>query len=272
MQSLAMSLILVGAALADSHPQGVKHIVLDMNVELVSLLGKPLYRTLPKEAASQKDLEAILAEAQKHVDAQPDNPAVYIELGQAYEGLWRYHDAAQAYTKSISLAPEDGTHFARRGYTFIVLRQFQQASNDFQHATVIAPQHADAWKGLGIAAYMMQKYEDAEKHLAHAMQLEPDNVNKAFIDRWLGVAERRLGKAPDPNTPRPSGILSNVDMNLSKYMNGIRKFLADDQAGALTDWREAASLDAWNEWSVIAAEVEIAMIEGTKKMKPLNEE
>lgn len=269
MQSLAMSLILVGAALADSHPQGVKHIVLDMNVELVSLLGKPLYRTLPKEGPSQKDLEAIFAEAQKHVDAQPDNPAVYVELGQAYEGLWRYHDAAQTYTKAISLTPEDGTHFARRGYTFIVLRQFQQASNDFQHATALDSQHADAWKGLGIAAYMLQKYEDADKYLAEAMRLETDNVAKAFTDRWVEIVEIRLGKSPDGL--RESGILSTIDVNLLKYIDGLRKSLENNQAGALAAWREAASLDVWNEWSVIAAEVEIAAIEGAKKMKPLNE-
>lgn len=266
MQSLAVSLILVGAALADSHPQGVKHIVLDMNVEVVSLLGEPLYRTLPQGGPAQKDLEAAFAEAEKHVAAQPENPAVYVELGQACEGLFRYHDAAQAYTKAISLTPDDGALFARRGYTFIVLRQFQQASNDFQHASAIMPANADAWRGLGLASYLLHDFEKAESHFREVIKANGNNDPAAV---WMTFAMVRTDRGKDAPLAEPEASIKALGLN--EYWSGLAK-LKSDSSGALSTWKVVVEKNAdWSSLSVIASEVEIAAIEGTKKMKPLNE-
>ncbi len=268
MIAMVLPLIVLGVALAQGpHPQGVEKIALDMKVELVSLLGQKLYAT-PTTGDALKKLEAAFADATKNATAQPGNPAAHVELGRALEALWKYHDAAQAYTKAISLSPADGALFALRGHVFIVLRQFEQAKNDFQHATTLSPQLSDTWKGLGIANYLTQKFDDADKALAEAMRVETDNGGKAYIDRWVEVVDIRLARPQDPTGYRISGILSTLDMILMKYTGGLKKFVSKDKNGALADWHALVdSTPNWTELGVVAAEAEIAAIEGSKKMK-----
>lgn len=272
MQSLALSLVLIGAALAQGpHPQGVKHIVLDMNVEVVSLLGEKLYRT-PAEGEELKKLEATLAEAEKHVAAQPENPAVYVELGQALEALWRCHDAAQAYTKAISLAPDDAAHFARRGNVFIVLRQFQQASNDFQHAIAIAPDGFEGWRGFGLASYMQQKFKEAHEAFVKAITLAPAGSTQAGpeIAMWDFLLAQRV--TPEI-APVSHGGAYFQTAEMTAYFDGWNELQGGDSAAAVQKWRALVdSTSNWPSLAVIAAEAEIAAIEGSKKMKSLNEE
>jgi len=265
MQSLALSLIIAGAALAQGpHPQGVKHVVLDMNVEAVSLLGQKLYRT-PAEGEELKKLEATLAEAEKHVAAQPDSPAVYLELAKAHEGLWRYHDAAQAYTKVIALSPDDPDAYAHRGNMFVLLRLFDQAKNDFEHATAKAPQTPSHKLGLGLANYLRHKFEEADKAYVEALALALTDDEKEIAGFMRNLTQRRLGKPADPTAPNWE--------SMSAYAAGLDKLLAGDQAGALAAWHKIADdLTRWPMLPNIMAESEIAALEGLKKMKPLNEE
>jgi len=269
MVPMALPLILLGAALAQGpHPQGVEKIVLDMNVEVTSLLGQKLYRA-PAEGDELKTLEATLAENEKKAEAQPDDLGVHVERAQALGMLWRYHDAVQAYTKAISLAPTDGTLFARRGNVFVILRQFEQATNDFQHATTLAPANSAGWKGLGIAHYLMRNFEDAEKAIAEALRLETvDHVENAYIDQWAEIIDIRLGQPQAPNTMRRSGILSYIDPSRERYLAGLKTLLAGDKVAAVAEWRDLVSSEPnWANLNVVAAEAEIAAIEGSKKMK-----
>ena len=264
MQSLALSLVLMGAALAQGpHPQGVKHIVLDMNVEVVSLLGEKLYRT-PAEGEDLEKLEAALAEAEKHAAAQPDNPAVYTELAQAYGGLWRYHDAAQAYTKVISLTPTDADAFAHRATAFIALRLFDQAKNDFEHATAIAGDTGDNWLGLGVAHYLRQNFEEADRAFDEALSRPLPDEKKPVAGFWKNLTQRRLGKPVDPAAPRWEWMMP--------YVGGVDKLLAGDKDGALQTWHALIDNPNWPFLTNVVAEVEIAALEGKKKMKPLNDE
>ncbi len=257
---MVLPLIVLGAALAQGpHPQDVDKIALDMNIEVVSLLGKNLYRT-PAEGDALKALEASLAEAEKNAAAQPDNPAAHVERAQALGALWRYHDAVQAYTKAISLTPTDSELFAHRANIFILIRQFDQAKMDYEQATAIAPQIANGWIGLGIAHYLRHKFEDAAKAFAEAGRLPVNDGEKKVLGFLSNLTQRRLGKPADASAPAWEWM--------TPYASGLDKLLAGDQPGALQAWHAIADNAAdWPMLPHIAAEAEIAAIEGRKKMK-----
>ncbi len=265
MHALALSLIIAGAALAQGpHPQGVKHIVLDMNVECVSLRGEKLYRT-PAEGEELKKLEAALAEAEKHVAAQPDNPAVHLEHAEALSKLWRYHDAAQAYTKVISLSPDDAKAYAHRGNMFVLLRLFDQAKIDWEQAAAIDPTSAEHRIGMGLSNYLRQKFAEADKNFEDALALSPNDNQKKVAAFMHNLTQQRLGKPADPATQEWTWMMP--------YAAGLDKLLAGDKTGALADWHAIADdLKQWPMLPNIMAESEIATLEGLKKMKPLNEE
>ncbi len=262
MISFALPMIMLGAALAQGpHPQGVEKNVLDMNVELVSLLGQKLYRT-PAEGDALKALESALAEAEKHAEAQPDNAAVHVERAQALGALWRYHDAAQAYTKAISLAPADSELFSHRGNIFILLRQFDQAKMDYEQATAIAPQIANGWLGLGITHYLRQKFEDAAKAFAEASRLPMMDAEKDVAGFWSELTQRRLGKPANASAPGWAWMTA--------YVAGLDRLLAGDKPGALVAWHTIADNAAdWPMLPHITAEADIAALEGSKKMKAI---
>lgn len=265
MQSLALSLIIAAAALAQGpSPQGVKHIALDMSVESVSLLGQKLYRT-PAEGEALQKLEAALAEAEKHVAAQPDNPEVHLEHAKALSDLWRFHDAAQAYTKVISLSPDNAMGYAHRGNMFVLLRLFDQAKIDWEQAAATDPKSAEHQNGLGLSNYLRQKFAEADKNFEDALTLSPTDGQKKVAAFMHNLTQQRLGKPADPATPEWTWMLP--------YAAGVDKLLAGDQAGALAAWHAIAdNLALWPMLPNIMAEAEIAALEGQKKMKPLNEE
>jgi len=260
MTFLALPMVMLGAVLAQGpHPQGVEHIVLDMNVEAVSLLGQKLYRT-PAEGEALTSLEASLAEAEKNAAAKPDDPLTHVEHAKALGGMWRYHDAVQAYTKAVSLTPTDGELFARRANIFILIRQFDQAKIDFEQSTAIAPQVANGWIGLGIANYLRQKFEEAAKAFEKAGSLPMSGDERTVNGFWTNLTQRRLGKPGDPNAPMWDWM--------KDYVAGVDKFLAGDKAGALHAWH--AMTDNLADWPIlphICAEADVAALEGSKKMK-----
>ncbi len=261
MLNFSLVVAVVAAALAQTPSQQhiPSKIALDMNVECVSLLGENFYRT-PAEGEALKKLEAALSDAQKHAEAQPDNPALHIALGQALGGLWRYHDAAQAYSKAIALDPGNAEAFARRGNVFILLRQFSQSANDYKHAVALAPESGQHQIGLGMALYLDRKFAEADEVFARALSSPLAEAEKPVAGFWKELTQRRLGGAPNPDAP--------VWPFMAEYAVGVEKLLAGDEAGALEVWRAIA--DDPKDWpwlTHIAAEAEIAAIEGSKKMK-----
>jgi tetratricopeptide (TPR) repeat protein len=260
---MALPFIVWGVALAQAQQHTPEKIALDMNVEVVSLLGHKLYRT-PATGDALKKLEATLAEADKQTAAQPDNPAAHLARAQALGALWRYHDAVAAYTKVISLAPTNSEAFAHRGNIFVLLRLFGQAKNDFEQAVAIAPGDPNARVGLGMTHYLRQKFEDADKAFVEAQRLPLTPELKRIADFWQRLAQRRLGK-----TDLPAEAPGQVPpFSMGPYVEGLDKFLANDRPGAVAAWRKMA--DSPSDWPVIghiAAEAEIAAIEGSKKMR-----
>jgi len=266
MMNGTLALALVAGAfgqLASPHYTPGK-MALDMNVECVSLLGKNLYAE-----KAQGDAEKRLNEAAKHVTAQPENPDVHLELGNTLAALRRFHEAAQEYSKALALSPNSAGIYALRGDAFLTLRMFEQAKADFEHAAAIAPQSPVGWRGIGIASYLMHKFDDADKALGQAIALESDNVAKADIDLWKMQCEQRLGQDTTPNKLRPSGILSHYDERMIEYTKGCGESAKGQQDSAIEIWRALADSGDWTSPWVIAAEAEVAAVDGTKKMKPL---
>ncbi len=267
MMTVSLALALTGAALSQLSSQHITpgKMALDMNVECVSLLGKNLYAK-PLEGTDIKALQARLAEADKHVAAQPENPAVRLEQGNALKALWHYHDAVQAYSRAIALNPADANAYSLRADAFVVLRQFSQARADYQHASALEPQNAEPWVGIGIASYLLRDFRGAHDAFTKALELGPSAYPAWLIGTWDAWAAPRVSPA---QTPLPGGTPGEPDVERSRYAEGVTQLLAGNRDEAIATWRALADSGNWVSIWVIAAEAELAAIEGAKKMKPL---
>lgn len=265
MFSIELAVIVAATAFTQLSNQSITpgKMALDMNVECVSLLGKNLYAT-PAEGDTLKALEARLAKADKLVAEQPEDPAVYTELGNALNSLWRYHDAARAYSHAIALNPADATAYALRANAFGVLRQFKQARADFQHASAIDPKNADHWTGIGITNYLLGEFNAAHEAFLTASRSAPSAHTAGLIVTWDSWAAPRATPAQTPVAGEPDNAANGEQV---RYLAGLEMLQANDRDGALAVWHGLAESNNWTSIWVIAAEAEIAAIEGAKNMK-----
>ena len=98
--------------------------------EATSLAGKPLYR--PAQVPNAAKLEADLAQARKHLAANPDDPDALIWVGRREGYLWRYQDSLATFTQGIERYPDNPRFYRHRGHRYLTLRQFDKAQADFE--------------------------------------------------------------------------------------------------------------------------------------------
>jgi len=121
-----------------------------------------------------------LADAAK---AQPNNAGIHRRLGIAYELLNEDNKAAEAFRKSIRLAPgaEDG--YVRLGRLLIGHGNFTQALELCEAALKILPQSAQIHLLCAQAYRSLRDEEPAQAHLRTAISLDPAIVLSAAM--WL---------------------------------------------------------------------------------------
>lgn len=166
--------------------------------EVTSLLGKRLYRT-PAEGEALVKLKAALREAATRLEADPDKPETIILYGRALAGLWRYHDAIEAYSKGITAHPDHAMLYRYRGHRYISVREFGQAVFDLSRAAELNDHDFDIWYHLGLAYYLLGEFEKALPAYEKCLAVASDDDSKIAVANWLNITLRRLGKRSRAN-------------------------------------------------------------------------
>jgi len=261
----------------------------DDEPEVISLLGIKLYAT-PAEGEALEKLQADLAEVEKAVKAEPDNPELIIQYGRRLAGLWRYHDAIAVYSAGLEMFPEYAMLYRHRGHRYISTRRFDRAVDDLFIASQLNDSDFDIWYHLGLAQYLSGNFSAAEKSYLACLQTAADDDSLVAVSHWLYMTLRRQGK-----TEAASALLKPIreDMeinenasyhNLLLFYKGLKteadlQALAsksdldtatigyglgcwhlynNDPAGAENYFRECISGKYWPAFGFIAAEAELA--------------
>ena len=116
-------------------------------------------------------------------------PAVFMQLGDAYNTLGEAEMAIATYSKAIAVPAEEpelmSETYAKRGRLFFDAGRFREAVDDFSQAVEFAPANSKLHYGRGLAALNMAR-EHPDRDAAHARVL--DLAIKAF-DRQFGLAK-----------------------------------------------------------------------------------
>lgn len=169
--SLPLLLMLYGSSLSCNgsvEPTADSKETTAAGAEVESLLGEPLY--------ARKDLEGIVAQADRLVAEQPNDLAVLLVAAGTRVELWRYHEAIDLYTKAVEMAPEDWRPYRYRGHRYISIRQFDKAIRDLERARELAPHSFDVAYHLGLALFLEGRFEEAanEYERCRALANSPD--------------------------------------------------------------------------------------------------
>jgi len=214
--------------------------------EVVSLLGKPLFRT-PATGEALAKLEDGLREAEAKVEAAPADPEAVILYGRALSGLWRYRDAIAAYSKGIAANPDHAMLYRHRGHRYISVREFDKAVADLSRAAELNDHEFDIWYHLGLAHYLQGDFGKAETAYRRCREVSEDEGSIIAVSNWLTLALLRQGKNEEAAAVL-EGITEGMDAgenvsyyNLLLFDKGLKTGAELEAAAAASDLEMATT-------------------------------
>jgi tetratricopeptide (TPR) repeat protein len=104
--------------------------------------------------------------------------AVEPRLGQslALTAMRRWHDAEQALTAALALAPTDFTALSRMAFVLYQAGDFARAETYYRKALVLFPANADMRCGLGWSLLKQHKMPAACTELSRVLSFAPDHA------------------------------------------------------------------------------------------------
>jgi tetratricopeptide (TPR) repeat protein len=164
-------------------------------------------------------------------------------LGALYVSEGRYVDAAEMFSRVITLVPDSFRGYSNLGGAYILLGRYADATNVLAQSIKIRAT-PDAYSNLGTAFYHLRKFDEAAVNYLRATKLNDrqyilwGNLGDAYYysgrrTESFGAYEKAvsLAKAQLQVNPRDSSVLGNLASYLS--MLGDRSASLSYLSGAL---------------------------------------
>jgi len=143
----------------------------------------------PKDQISQAggtavtELSAAL-ELEKPED--PNRSIVLSRLGEAYESMSKWQEAADTYQKAITLKPDTAANYNNLGNDLAKLGKVDEARAAYQKYVDLNPTDAAlAWRNFGTVLYNSNRMKESIEPLQKATTLDPKNATAWLL---LGIA------------------------------------------------------------------------------------
>jgi tetratricopeptide (TPR) repeat protein len=173
-------------------------------------------RTPPPIAdETRRQMEAQLAKAREHYEANPKDPDAIIWLGRRLAYLGRFRDAIEIYTEGQKTFPNDARFYRHRGHRNITIRRFDRAIADFQEAVRLTRGKPDEiepdgqpnsrniptstlqfniWYHLGLAYYLTGNHQKAINAYRECLKVSNTPDRLVSTSHWLYMTLRRMNR------------------------------------------------------------------------------
>jgi len=148
-------------------------------------LGRMFMRHRQVEEAIESFREAIALE--------PDNAALYSDLGLALAEHGQTELAIAAYRDALKRNPASAQTHNDLGFTLARLGRLEEARLHFTEAVRIDPNLADAHRNLGLALANLGRFDEAINAFKEVLRITPSDAN---VRRALEALQKRAGKSP----------------------------------------------------------------------------
>ena len=164
-----------------------------MKAAQTQLAGIPKDQKDQQAAAQAKITDAgstavtELTAAQDLMKPEDPNRAIILSrLGEAYESMSKWQEAADTYQKSITMKPDVAANYNNLGNDLAKLGKIDEARAAYQKYVDLNPTDAAlAWRNFGIVLYQANRMKEAIEPLQKATTLDPKNAQAWLL---LGIA------------------------------------------------------------------------------------
>lgn len=134
-----------------------------------------------------KRYESAAGRLETIVPWDPENPAIFYNLGVVYTLLKRESDAMVQYEKTVQLQPDYVQAWYNMGQLCMIKRKdFSRALHCFDQATKIRPDYVNAHHQRGMAWELLGDRDKALEAWKKTLELDPDNKTAKGNIRRLG--------------------------------------------------------------------------------------
>ncbi len=140
-----------------------------------------------------EDLAAIDAS----IAADPENADLHMKRGLQLAKLGYYREAAEAYSRAITINPFHWEYYRHRAHRFVSCGLFADGAADFTIASRLNPTDWNVWYHLGLSYFLLGMYEKAEWAYAECEALSKTNDELVAVTDWRFMTLQRLGRMDD---------------------------------------------------------------------------
>ncbi len=166
-----------------------------------------------------------IAKLRELLKAEPDMPAIYMELGRALVQERRYDEAVLAFHSAVEKAPDSATAHYELGMALVKNKQWEAALPEAQAAVRYTPSSAQLHFFLGMVELHLKHLSEATTELESSLKIDPDHFaanlkygEMLFLEGHADAALPRLVHAVqlDPESAEAHKYLADVYEQLGK--------------------------------------------------------
>lgn len=173
------------------------------------------FQTMQQIEASGDDralqMEDLTTQLHDRLQAQPDNPDGWAMLGRSYMRMEHYSDAAAAFERLASVAPDRRSEAVAWGLSAQAWFFESEGSMDervtsaIRKARELNENEVNSLGLLGIHAFERRNFEEAIRYWEKIIEVAPDHPQLPSIRRGVAQAYQNLGM-PAPEEPEAAPV------------------------------------------------------------------
>jgi tetratricopeptide (TPR) repeat protein len=125
----------------------------------------------------------------------------YADEGDKYFKAKDYSNAIAAYQKAVALDPSLGLAYYGMALSYHQLKQWQLAIPNWKRAQTLLQPEAAMLITMGNDYFHLEQYPDAIEAFRSAVQLQPEALDLAMADYWLGVTYNQISQPEQAIAP-----------------------------------------------------------------------
>lgn len=185
------------------------------------------------------DYRSALSFYQRARQRKPENPEVFIGMGQTLLAMKASEHAARTLKHAVKLAPENETTRASLAKALLAEGNASEARAQYEWLVKAAPDNADYYNGLAICLDVLGKHGAAQDNYSMALNLESENAalrnNLALSFAFAGKYEAALALLRDTMASARPATRQNLAL-----IHGLAGDMAEAEKIARQDLSEKA--------------------------------